>query len=154
MIGALVRIAVVTKPPRPKRCNPSGPCHLADALVASGHGGEFTVAQECSASLAQASVAPIRRATSLITGESNAMSAARMRRNRPFGWLSWTAIEVISASIGMAPAWLATSGAPPSTGRFSAPETSTRNHFSYTGRIAGNQTLSVKCGSKPKSSTS
>ncbi len=70
------------------------------------------------------------------------------------GSSSWTATAVITpSSAQIAPAWLATSSAPPSAGMFSTPCTSVRNQLSYSGRSAGTATWSVRSGSKPNSST-
>ena len=44
--------------------------------------------------------------------------------------MSWIDTIVISPSTGTVPEWLDTTSAPPSAGMFSAPRTSTRNHFS------------------------
>ena len=53
----------------------------------------------------------------------------------------------------MVPEWLDTTSAPPSAGMFSAPRTSTRNHFSAIGRSAAMKNRSVTSASKPYSST-
>ena len=52
------------------------------------------------------------------------------------------------------PEWLDTTRAPPSAGMFSAPRTSTRNHFWAIGRRAASRKRSVTSASKPYSSTS
>ncbi len=67
---------------------------------------------------------------------------------------SCTATIVISASTGTVPEWLDTMRAPPSSGMFSTPRTSMRNHFSAIGRSSASVSFSVTSGSKPNSSTS
>ncbi len=104
------------------------------------------------ASSLQASVAPPLRASSPMNGVRNTRSAPSGRRCRPVA--SLTDAIVIRPSTGTVPEWLETTSAPPSAGMFSAPRTSTRNHLSFSGRIAASRNRSVISGSKPYSSTS
>ena len=81
------------------------------------------------------------------------MSAASSRRSRCAGCSSCTATEAISPSNGSTPAWLATTNAAPVSGRCSMPLTSTRNHDLKKNLSSGRTIASLKCGSKPNSST-
>ena len=74
-----------------------------------------------------------------------AKKAASVRSGRPV-W-SATTTWVTSPSIGIVPEWFATISALPVSGMFSIPRTSTRNHFSASGRRNFSITWSVRSGS-------
>ncbi len=92
-------------------------------------------------------MAPVLRASELIRGILNTRSAPSGRRCRPVR--SWIADIVISPSSGTVPEWFETTRAPPSTGTFSMPRTSMRNHLWAIGRSAAITNRSVTSASKP-----
>ena len=121
MIGTPVRSAAETKPPRPNRCSLYRSANgLPIPLNPSGHTPTSSSAlSRRSASALHASVVPCLRPSGPTTGSSNTRSAPSIRRCRCAGWSSCSATEVISASSGTVPEWLATTSAPPSSGTWS-----------------------------------
>ena len=93
---------------------------------------------------------PVLRARSWEYGVLKIRSAPSIRTCRPIS--SKTTVCRIIPSSGMVPAWLDTSSADPSVGRFSAPRTSSRNQDWTSGRSRGRKILVVNSGSNPKSS--
>ena len=71
---------------------------------------------------------PVLRAMGATKGVAEDESAPSSRMWRWAGWSSSSASASISASSGRVPEWLATTRAPPSSGTFSRPRISTRNH--------------------------
>src|SRR6266516_6310465 len=108
-----------------------------------------------SASGLHASVLPDLRAISPRNGVVKTRSAPSSRTCRCAGCRSCTVIaHMTESSAQRAPAWLATSRAPPSDGMLWIPIASMRNHWTSSGRNIGSTTLSVRSWSNPKSSTS
>ena len=118
MIGTPVRSAADTNPPRPKRCSLYRSRNgLPMPLKPSGHTPTSSPADSSrSASGLQASVAAVLAGELADHRHWNTRSAPSMRRCRWAGWSSCSATEVISASSGTVPEWLATTSAPPSSG--------------------------------------
>ena len=127
---------------------------LAEALVALGeHRGELACGQQ-----------PVRvgRARHGVAGLAGGLTEHRHVEHHVGGQQAQVAVRrvlvvhrdgVISPSNGSTPAWLATTSAAPDSGRFSIPLTSTRNHELKNTRSNGKKIASLRCGSKPNSST-